>query len=73
MHLGGKMTIIYDDLFIVKNIRIDRQIDAAEFEGLLYNTSSKNTFKNQIINIKISEDDWTISDYVYYHFGLKID
>ena len=53
-------------------MRIDCHMDAAEFEGLLYNTLPENPFNNQIINIKNSEDDWTISDYIFYNFGIKI-
>ena len=30
------------------------------------------TFNNQIFNIKNSEDDFTISDYISQHFGMKI-
>ena len=72
IYLGGKKTKISDDLFIVKNMRIDCHMDAAEFEGLLYNTLPENPFNNQIINIKNSEDDWTISDYIFYNLGIKI-
>ena len=52
MYLCGKKTFLSNDLFIVSNIRIYCQMNAAGFEGLFYNTSSGNLFKNQIINIK---------------------
>ena len=45
---------------------------AAEFEGLFYNTLSDNLFKNQIIHIKNSEYDWSISDCLSLHLGIKI-
>ena len=48
------------------------QIYTAESEGFLYTNFSENTFNNQIIGIKISEDDLTISDYLYQHFEMKI-
>ena len=48
MYSGGKKTIDSDDLFIVTNVRIDFHMDVAEFEGLLYNTLSKNIFINHI-------------------------
>ena len=48
------------------------QIYTAEFEGFLYTNLSENTFNNQIISIKRSEDDLTISDYLYQHFRMKI-
>ena len=47
-------------------------MDADRFEGGLYTTLSENTFKNLRINIKNSEDDWTMSDYLSRHFGMKI-
>ena len=75
MYLGGNKTIISYDLFIVKNIRMDHQMDAEEYDGLFYKELSENTLKNKIINIKINEDDltdWTIYIYLSHHFGLKL-
>ena len=40
MYFGVKKTISYDDLFISTNIRIDCQMNAAEFEGLFYTNLS---------------------------------
>ena len=36
IYLEGKKIITTDLLFIISNIRIDFQVDAAEFWGLLY-------------------------------------
>ena len=36
MYLCGKKTISSDELFNITNIRIDFQMDSAEFEGLIY-------------------------------------
>ena len=47
-------------------------MDADEFQWLFYNTFSENPCKNHRISIKISEDDWTVSDYLYHHFETKI-
>ena len=50
-------------------------MDAVEFKGFFYKILLETPFNKQIINIKISDDDfknWTISDYLYHHFGLKI-
>ena len=47
-------------------------MDAAEFEGLSYTTFSENPFNKQKINIKDSEYDFTITDYVSQHFGMPI-
>ena len=62
----------FDDLFIATNIRIYHHMDESEFEGLFYDKLSENTFKNQGINTKIIEGDWTISDYLSHHFRFKI-
>ena len=67
MYLGVKKTIFYDESFIVTNIRTDCQMDAADFEGLSYTTFSENPFNKQKINIKDSEYDFTITDYVSQH------
>ena len=53
------------------NIRIYFQIDAAEFEGLLYTNLSENNFKNHRNNITNNKYDWTISDNQYQNFGMK--
>ena len=47
-------------------------MNAPEIEGLLYTTLLENPFKNQKHNIKNSEDDWTVSDYLSQNFGMKI-
>ena len=44
-------------------------MDAGEFEGLLYNMLSEETFKNQRFEMTDEKEDYTISDYVYQHFG----
>ena len=45
-------------------------MDAAEFEGLLYNILSEELFKNQRVRTTEEKDDYTISDYVSQHFGM---
>ena len=34
---SGEKTVFTDDFFILVNLRINCQMDASEFEGLLYN------------------------------------
>ena len=41
IYLGGKKTIATDVIFIITNIRIECQMNAAEAEGLLYNILSE--------------------------------
>ena len=56
----------------MKNIRINCQIDASEFEGLLYNILSEEPFANHRLDMIDEKDDYTISDYVSQHFGITI-
>ena len=48
------------------------QIDAYEFEGLLYNILSEEPFNNQIINRTEEKYDYTISDDVSQHLVILI-
>ena len=64
IYLGGKRKISTDILFILANIWINCQMDASEFEGLLYNMLSKEPFANHRLNTADEKDDYTISDYV---------
>ena len=47
-------------------------MDASEFEGLLYNMLSEETFANYRLDMIDEKDDYTISDYVSQHFGITI-
>ena len=68
-----KKTIAADVLFILENIRIYFQMDAGEFEGLLYTILSEESFNNQIFNMTEETDDYTIGDYVSQQFGMLIE
>ena len=57
-----------DHFFILENLRINCQMDASEFEGLLYNILSDEPFSNHILDMKDEKGDYTISDYVSHHF-----
>ena len=59
-----------DVLFILENLRISCQMDAGGFEGLLYNMFSEEPFKNQRLDMTDEKNDYTISDYVFHHFGI---
>ena len=56
----------------MKNIRIDCQIDAGEFERLLYTLFLEEPFKNQRIHMTEETDGYTISDCFSQHFGTII-
>ena len=47
IYLVGEKTISTGVLFFTENIKRDFQMDAAEFEGLLYPILSEEPFKNQ--------------------------
>ena len=61
---SGEKSISTDVFFILENPRINCHMDAGEFEGLLYNMLSEETFKNQRFEMTDKKDDYTISDYV---------
>ena len=48
----GKKTIATYVFFILENIRIYFQMDAGEFDGLLYTILSEEPFNNQRFNMK---------------------
>ena len=58
--------------FILENIRINCQMDASEFEGLLYNMLSEEPFANHNLDMTDEKYDFTISDYVSQNFGITI-
>ena len=47
----GKQSISTDELFILENLRINYQMDAGEFEGLLYIIFFEEPFRNHIFDI----------------------
>ena len=71
MYLGKK--IATDVFFMLENIRIYCEMDAGEFQELLYTIFSEEPFNNQIFHTKEETDDYTIGDYVYQHFGMLIE
>ena len=72
IYLRGKKIISTDVFFILENIRINYQMDASEFEGLLYNMFSEETFANHRLDMTDEKYDYTISDYVSQNFDITI-
>ena len=70
IYLGKKFAT--DVFFIMVNIRLYCQINAGEFEGLLYTILSEEHFKSQIFYMKVEMDDYIIYDYVSQNFGIVI-
>ena len=62
MYLGKKTT---DAFFILENLRINCQMGAGKFKGLLYTMLSEELFKNQIFYMTDENDDYTISDFMF--------
>ena len=48
-------------------------MDAGEFDGLLYNLLSEETFNNKIFHMKEETDGYTIGVYVSQYFGMLIE
>ena len=72
IYLGGKKRISIDDFFILANMRINFQMDASEFQRLLYIMLSEEPFANHRLDMTDEKDDYTISDYVSQHFEITI-
>ena len=58
--------------FILANITTNCQIDASEFEGMLYTMLSEETFQNHRLDLTDGNEEYTISDYVSQHFAITI-
>ena len=58
--------------FILENIRINFQMDASEFKGMLYNMLSKEHFANHRIDMTDENEEYTTSDYVSQNFAITI-
>ena len=58
--------------FILANITTNCQMDASEFEGVLYNMLSEEPFANHILDMTNGNEEYTISDYVSHNFSITI-
>ena len=58
--------------FILANITTNCQMDASEFEGLLYNMLSEEPFANHRLYISDESEEYTITDYVSQNFAITI-
>ena len=61
IYLGGKKTISTDMFFILENIITNFQMDASEFEGMLYTMFSEEPFANHILDMTDGNEESTIS------------
>ena len=67
-----KKTISTDVFFILENITTNCQMDASEFEGMLYTMLSEEPFANHILDMTDGNKESTISDYVSQNFSIII-
>ena len=58
--------------FISANITTNCQIDASEFEGMLYTMLYEVPFANHILDMTDGNEESTISDYVSQNFAITI-
>ena len=72
IYLGGKKTISTDMFFILANITTNCQMDASDFEGVLYTMLSEEPFSNHKLDMTDGNEEYTISDYVYQNFAITI-
>ena len=72
IYLGGKKTISTDIFFILENITTNFQMDASEFEGMLYTMLSEEPFSNHKLDMTDGNEEYTISDYVSQNFAITI-
>ena len=72
IYLGGKKTRSTDLLFILENITTNCQMDASEFQGLLYTMLSEEPFANHRLDMIDGNEEYTISDYVSHNFFITI-
>ena len=65
----GKTILLMIYLFL-ENPRINCQMDACEFEGLIYNTLSEEPLANHKFDMKDEKNDYTQPDYVSHNLGI---
>ena len=58
--------------FILVNTTTNCQMDASEFEGMLYTMLSEGPFANPILDTTDGNEKNTISDYVSHNFAITI-
>ena len=62
IYLGGKKST--DTFFILANITTNCQMDASEFEGMLYTMLSEEPLAKHVLDTTDGNEENTISDYV---------
>ena len=58
--------------FILENITTNCQMDASEFQGMIYTMLSEETFANHILDMTDGNEKSTIYDYLSQKFSITI-
>ena len=72
IYLGGKKNISTDMFLIVENITTNCQMDAIEFEGMIYTMLSEEPFAHRILDMTDRNEESTISDYLSQNFPSQL-
>ena len=72
IHLGEKKNISTDMFFILANITTNCQMDASEFEGMIYTMLSEEPFANHILDMTDGNEESTIYDYLSQNVFITI-
>ena len=72
IYLGGKKTISTYMFFMVANISTSCQMDAIEFEGMIFNMLSEEPFTHPKLDGPDGNEVITISDYLSQNFSVTI-
>ena len=56
----------------MENITTNCQMDASEFEGMIYTMLSKEPFAHHILDMNDGNEESTISDYLSQNFSITI-
>ena len=60
-------------LFILENITTNCQMDASEFQGMLYTMLSEEPFANHILGMTDGNEESTIYDYLFQIFPSQLE
>ena len=73
IYLGGKRTISTDILFILANITTNCQMDASEFEEMIYTMLSEEISAHHILDMTDGNEESTIYDYLSQNFSSQLE
>ena len=72
IYLGREKTISTEMFFILANITTNFQMDASEFEEMIYTMLYEEPFANHILDMTDGNEESTIYDYLSQNFSITI-